>query len=473
MLGAVLGADDLTDALAAGRYADAVRLADARLKLQSRDARVWTIRGIALEQLQRLPESLQSFEQALAIEPQSLAALQGATEVAYRTKSPRAQALVARVLARDPMNSTAHAIAGVLAVEAGRCDKAVAHFRQSGSALGGDAVALTQFGGCLLRLNQPADAAAVFERLLREGGDTPSARYNLAVAQLQAGRNDQALSNARTAVDASPRDPDTLSLFAAANAATGHLQEAIAALRSAIELAPDDERHYVDLAVICLDHDAAALALEVINAGVSRNPNAARLYTMRGAIHANRAELDEAVQDFERARALSPDELYGSVGLSMVLRQTNRIPEAIALLRKKLVQRPADATLNYLLADALMRGDPTPGSAEFREARKALGRALRANPAFASAQAALGKLMLRAGDLPAAIDALQVALKLDDSNRLALNQLIIAYRRSGQDADARIAAEQLTALLTRERAEEVARNRVRLVKGDAPAPSQP
>ena len=136
MLGAVLGADDLTDALAAGRYADAVRLADARLKLQSRDARVWTIRGIALEQLQRLPESLRSFEQALAIEPQSLAALQGATEVAYRTKSPKAQALVARVLARDPMNPTAHAIAGVLAVEAGRCDKAVAHFRQSGSALG-------------------------------------------------------------------------------------------------------------------------------------------------------------------------------------------------------------------------------------------------------------------------------------------------------------------------------------------------
>ena len=334
-------------------------------------------------------------------------------------------------------------------------------------------MALTQFGGCLLRLNQPADAAAVFERLLQEGGDTPSARYNLAVAQLQAGRNDQALSNARTAVDASPRDPDTLSLFAAANAATGHVQEAIAALRSAIELAPDDERHYVDLAVICLDHDAAALALEVINAGVSRNPNAARLYTMRGAIHANRAELDEAVQDFERARALSPDELYGSVGLSMVLRQTNRIPEAIALLRKKLVQRPADATLNYLLADALMRGDPAPDSAEFREARKALGRALRANPAFASAQAALGKLMLRAGDLPAAIDALQVALKLDASNRLALNQLVIAYRRSGHDADARIAAVQLTALLTRERAEEVARNRVRLVKGVAPASSQP
>ena len=35
----------------------------------------------------------------------------------------------------------------------------------------------------------------------------------------------------------------------------------------------------------------------------------------------------------------------------------------------------------------------------------------------------------------------------------------------GHDADAGIVAEQLTALLTRERAEEVTRNRVRLVEG--------
>src|SRR6187549_1123339 len=80
-LNVALQADDLTDALNAGRFADVVRLADARLTRTPRDARVWTIRGIALDRLQRLPESLQSFERALAIDPQSRAALQGATEV--------------------------------------------------------------------------------------------------------------------------------------------------------------------------------------------------------------------------------------------------------------------------------------------------------------------------------------------------------------------------------------------------------
>jgi tetratricopeptide (TPR) repeat protein len=424
--------------------------------------------------LQRLSESLQSFERALAIDPHSLAALQGATEVAYRAKNPKAATLVARVLARDPSSETAHAMAGALAVEAGRCEEGVRHFQRTGHALDGNTIALTQFGGCLLRLNRPVEAVAVFERVLREAGDSPSNRYNLALAALQAGRADEALANARAAMTGNPRDPATLSLFAAASASAGQVEPAIAALRTAIEVAPDDDRHYLDLAMICLDHDAADLALDVVNAGLSRNPEAARLYTMRGAIHADRAELEEAAHDFERARALSPDELYGSVGLSLLLRQTDRMPEAIALLRQKLAKRPEDATLNYLLADALMRTNPMPGSGEMHDARNALTRALRANPRFASARAALGKLLLGVGDLPGAIEALQAAVKLDPSNRLALNQLIIAYRRSGLQPQATAAAEQLKALLTRERAEEVARNRVRLVKGDdAPAAPLP
>jgi tetratricopeptide (TPR) repeat protein len=465
-----LRADDLADALTSGRFADVIRLADVRLQTAPRDARVWTIRGIALERLQRLTESLESFERALAIDPDSMAALQGATEVAYLARDSKAAALVSRVLAREPSSDTAHAMAGVLAVEAGHCEKAVEHFRQSGRALSANAVALTQYGGCLLRLHRANEAVAVFERLLREGGDNPDVRYNLAVASLESGHADEAVANARAAMTASPRDPEVLSLFAAASAAAQQVEPAIAALRSAIEIAPDDERHYLDLAVICLDHDAADLAMEVVNAGLTRIPGAARLYMMRGAIHADRAELEQAVQDFERARALSPDELYGAVGLSLVLRQTDRIPEAVALLRQKLSHRPADPTLNYLLADALLRSDPDPSSAEFHEARTALARALRANPGFASAHAALGKVLLRAGELPKAVEALQAAVKLDPSNRVALNQLVLAYRQLGRTSDAAAAAADLKTLLARERVEEVARNRVRLVKG-SPSPA--
>ena len=227
----------------------------------------------------------------------------------------------------------------------------------------------------------------------------------------------------------------------------------------------------MDLAVLCLDHDAPDLALEVTNAGLARIPSSARLYTLRGAIHADRAELDEATGDFEQAARLSPDALYGSVGLSLVLRQTAQLPEAIALLRSKLAQKPRDATLNYLLGDALMRSEPAADTPVFREAERAFRRAVAARPQFAKAHAALGKLYLRSGNAAAAAEKLETAVRMDPDDRLALNQLVMAYRQLGRTSEAAQAAEQLKSVLDRERSEEVARNRMRLVRGPDPAAS--
>jgi superkiller protein 3 len=459
--------DDLTDALAAGRFADAVRAADARLKAQPRDTRALIVRGIALERLGDLRESLASFERALAIEPSSPAALEGAAEVAYRSRSPKAAALVDRVLAVEPASETAHGMAGVLAVEAGRCERAVSHFERSGAALAANRTAATQYGGCLLRVQRAADAAAVFERLAREQPADVAALYNLAVARLEAGQAEAAVAAAKTALGLAPRDPDVLSVFASASVATGAIAPAIAALRTATEVAPDQDRHYLDLAGVCLDHDAADLALEVVNAGLAHVPSSARLYTMRGAIRADRGELDQAMRDFEQARRLSPDALYGSVGLSMVLRQSDRLPEAIATLREKLKVRPRNATLNYLLADALLRNDPDPATPEAREAKAALRRAIAASPGLARAHGALGKLLLKSGETAAAIREFSEAATLEPNDRLALNQLVMAYRQAGRQKDAEAAAARLKALLDRERREEVERNRVRLVRGEA------
>ena len=465
-------ADDLSDALEAGRFAEALGMADARLRSRPRDARLWTIRAIALERLERLPQSLASFERALTLDPDALAALKGATEVAYRVHSPRAARLVQRVLAREPDDETAHAMAGALAVEAGSCADAVAHFARSGAALLENRLALAQYGGCLLRLKRPREAADVFERLVEASPGDPAAHHNLAVCRLEAGQPKEAAAAAGAGLALSPADPELLSLFGAASAAAGQLEPAIAALRKATQVAPADERHYVDLAALCLEHDAFDLALDVVNSGLANIPGSARLYTMRGAIRAERSEVDEAMRDFEHASALSPDELYGSVGLSLVLRQADRLPEAIALLRQKLARRPRDATLNYLLADALLRTDPGLASPESAEARAALQRALQARPDFAKAHATLGKLQLRAGEVARAVDELRVAVRLDPSDRLALNQLVLAYRRLGREEDAAAVAGQLKKLLETERTEEVARNRVRLYRAPAASPGR-
>jgi Flp pilus assembly protein TadD len=272
---------------------------------------------------------------------------------------------------------------------------------------------------------------------------------------------EEAAAAARAGLALRPADTELLNLFGAASAAAGQLEPAIAALRKATEIAPTDERQYLDLAALCLEHDALDLALEVVNTGLANVPRSAKLYTMRGAIRAERVEVDEAMSDFEQASMLSPDELYGSVGLSLALRQADRLPEAIALLRGKLAAHPRDATLNCLLSDALLRTDPGPTSAE---ALAALQRALQAKPDFAKAHAAIGKLHLRAGEAAKAVDELRAALKLDPNDRLALNQLVLAYGRLGRREEAAAVVGQLRKLLEAGRTEEVARYRVRLYR---------
>src|ERR671934_266620 len=59
-------------------------------------------RSVGFPLLLRLPDSLASFERALGLDADSLAALKGATEVAYRMHSQKAADYVRRVLVRDP-----------------------------------------------------------------------------------------------------------------------------------------------------------------------------------------------------------------------------------------------------------------------------------------------------------------------------------------------------------------------------------
>jgi cytochrome c-type biogenesis protein CcmH/NrfG len=120
--------DSLSEALQSRRFQDAVALADTLLESQPRDPRIWTARAVALGGLGRDQESLSSFEKALSFAPKFVPALKGAVEVSYRLHDGRTAALLDRLLALDPRNGVAHAMAGVLAFEADNCAAAVSHF---------------------------------------------------------------------------------------------------------------------------------------------------------------------------------------------------------------------------------------------------------------------------------------------------------------------------------------------------------
>lgn len=458
----------ITQALRAGRYDQALRRLEPALEARPQDAGLWTLRGVALARLGRTDESLRSYRRALKLSPGFLAALQGAAEVEYQSRRPEARETLAKVLAADPRNATAHAMLAALAYERQDCAAAAGHFEAGRAVVEANASALWQFGHCLFALGRPQDAAAVFERLAAMEPANDQVRFNAALCLYQTKRYRDAVAALQPLAQAKLPEGAVLSLLADAYEAEGRVPEAIAVLQRAISLYPRDEGHYLSLAALCLKHESHELGLEIAGVGLRNVPASARLHAMRAAIRAQLGDFADAQADFEQAARLDPGQPGAAVGLSLTMQRTGRLEESIELLRAQVSQRPRDPAVNLLLAQALMRRDLAPDAPELVEARQALLRTIEAEPELARARVELGKLFLKTGDDEKAIDELRRALALDSSDRRATYQLLVALRRAGRMEETPRLVERLRALMEQEREAEAQRSRIRLVRA-APA----
>jgi tetratricopeptide (TPR) repeat protein len=461
----------LFNALNAGQYTEALRMTQSLIQTEPQNPRLWTARGLAHKGLGQAAEALGDFERALEINPHYLPALEGAAEGTYAGRSPKAAQLLKAVLELQPDNQTAHAMSGVLAFEAKDCVGAISHFAQARSAIAENDVALSQFGSCLISTGRPDEAAKAFARTLTLYPSSTPARYDLALSQSLAGHHSAAIGTLEPLLGHCDFETDVLNLLAAEYAASDRIQDAIRALRKATELSPRDERNYLDLAVLCMQHEAPTLALEIAGVGLKNIPDSAPLHAIRGAIYATLDQAKNAEADFEAADRLMPEQLYGSVGLTLLSQQTSQLDRSVAILRDRLRRDAHDPTLNFLLADTLMRMRADMNSPEIREACAALLRSVAAKPDFAKAHAELGKIYLKGGEPEKAVQELRLALKLDPKDRIALQQLLIALRRLNHAHEAGAVAVTLRKLICQDQEEEKRRNRLSLLK--APPARQP
>jgi tetratricopeptide (TPR) repeat protein len=438
------------------------------LKEQPSNPRLLAARGLALARLNRDQDGLQSLEKSLAISPKFLIALEGAAEITYRIHDPKVSNYLSRILDQDPQNPAANGMAGTLAFERHDCITANKHFAAAESAVSNNPLALAQWGECLLAEDQPGFATKRLEQSLRLRPADKRVSYNLALALHLDHHDEEALETAKTM----GADGDALNLAGSIYAGQDKIAEAIAAFRKATELDPRNEQNYIDLASLCLDHQSFDIANEIVNVGIANIPNSAALYTLRGAIAAQSSNLEQSAADFERANRLKPDASYGDVGLSRLLGQQSQLDEAIGVIRSRLQRAPNDPTLNFLLADLLLRRSDDAQRSGQGEARRLLRNAVRLQPGMAKAHAALGKLLLKDGDAEGAMKELKVALEKEPNDRVALNQYVLALTKLQRTPEARAAAEHLRKVLAEDRRAEVRKNRIRIVSPSAATHSQ-
>src|SRR6185369_8047617 len=113
-------------------------------------------KGLALKGLGRDRDALSAFQQALQVNPEYLAALEGAAQIEYASAGDGAIPLLDRLLKLRPDEPTAHAMRAVMAWKQRDCAAAVTHFERSQTLIASQPDALREFGICLVRLKRAA-----------------------------------------------------------------------------------------------------------------------------------------------------------------------------------------------------------------------------------------------------------------------------------------------------------------------------
>jgi predicted Zn-dependent protease len=438
--------------LRSGNFQQALADSDSLLTRRPGDPMLFTLRGLALRGLGRWKEGLTSFDRAMKNSPGYLPALEGAAETAYLNKDMRAAGYLNLLLRKQPENETANAMAGALAYEHHQCKTAIRHFERSASVLVQNELGVSQYSSCLLQANRAADAVSILAQAAKIAFTSKNLQYNLAVAQLKSGQPQDALATLERLMSWSDPNPDVLNLLAAAQAAAGDLEGSVSSLRKAIQIAPAMESNYLDLAILSLEHDNPTPAFEVSNAGIANVAKPSfRLYSVRATAQAELSHYDDAEADFAKSLELQPQNPGAIAGKSLYYTRTDQPDKAVVLLKEKLRTAPKDPVLNYLLADALVRAGAEPLKPEFKEAQGALQRSLQGRPDSVEALALAGKLYIKQNDLEQASEVLNRAVKNDPENRAAMNQLLLVLRKLGRREEAAKVAEQLTALVNRDR----------------------
>jgi tetratricopeptide (TPR) repeat protein len=465
----------ISSALRAGEFDKAVELSRSALRTSPNNAQLWILQGIAYVRKGDSKEALTSFQQALKISPNNIAALAGAAEIEYQAGNRSAVSLLNRLLQLRPGDPTASAMLAVLEYQQGNCAAAIPHFEKAGQLLDGQVDALHAFATCLVKLKRLDEAAATFQRAVALRPGDLRELHLLASIQIMAHKPQDALSTLRPILEAKAVDASTLQLASTAYENAGDTPQAVSTLRQALLLDPRNVSLYLDFANISFAHESFQVGIDVISEGLTLQPNADDLYVARGVLYAQLAQYEKAEADFERAYELNPNQSLSSAAQGLVAVQANDLDHALASVQSKLARNPNDPLLLYLQADVLSQKGVDPGTPEFQLAMRSAKKAVALQPTLAAARAVLAKMYMQTGDYQAAIDQCRKALVSDPKDQTAVYRLIQALRKTGQKAEIPELLQRLAQLREQATQDERERFRYKLFEEDTPGklPAKP
>ena len=345
----------------------------------------------------------------------------------------------------------AHTHQGMIAAETNDLKGAERHFAAAASLAPSDPSTRNNYGAILMRLGRTAEARTQFEASLKLNPDQPNALTNLAQIYFESNQPDD-LQIARTLLERAAKnnsDPqisralvvtclklgqvllgkgdlrgagrtlesavasglDDAKIFAAladVYEADGHYENAIPAMRLAVQRDPQNESYYFRYGLLLTDSRAPAAGILRLQEALKQFPNSARLWLALGIAQFTLGQNVEAENSFKRSLTLDPKAVPTIAYLGVTYGERGQYEQAIAFYEQAIALNPKVAALHYLAADTMLKMS----NADTTRAEKYLRRAVELDPNLAAAYLTLGRLYARANRFNEAAPLFERAISL-------------------------------------------------------------
>ena len=187
----------------------------------------------------------------------------------------------------------------------------------------------------------------------RLDGLTPQAiRHVIATANaLDLGRVDQAEHHIMGVMALNPDHPEVLRLLAGIQNLRGDVPGAIASMRRAVALRPNDALYHNTLGAVLGENTELDAAIASLRRACELQPDLPSPWYNLGLLLMRCVRPEESVEALRHAVTLQPDHAHARVMLGEMLRASGRFQEAAAEYRRVIAQKPDAGTAWWGLAD--------------------------------------------------------------------------------------------------------------------------
>ncbi|HEY9231919.1 MAG TPA: tetratricopeptide repeat protein [Blastocatellia bacterium] len=407
--------------------------------------------GTILLKRGRSEQAAAEFELSLKLNARQPSALMNLAQIHFAKAAPeslrQARELFTQAFNLAPDAEIARALV-VVALRLNDKTAAAASYRDYAARLGQAPASVTaamargELGSALIQAGLFNEAAAELSAALAL--EPANVQLILQLARAHLARKDVPAAG-RTLEGAVARGLQAAEIYAAlaeVYEASGHVENAIPAMRLAIERDPKNEGYRFRYAMLLTDTKVPAAAIIRLQEALKDFPNSVKLWFALGVAQSASNQTTEAMQALEHALKLDPRCAPALAYLGVTYATQGSYGEAVEYYEKSLAINDRIAVVHYLAADSIL--NQTAGDTARAEAH--LTRALELDPTLSPARLARAKIYMRNNRFAEAATELEQVVAAEPTLAAGHYQLGRAYTRLRRKAEADAELEKFKAL---------------------------